>query len=338
MLRREWLVTNGLGGYASGTVAGVNTRRYHGLLVAALAPPVQRTVLVAGSVDWATYAGERYALSTQEYADGTVDPHGYRNQVGFRLDGSMPGWTFALSDALVERRVWMAYGSNTTYVRFTVVRSSGPLELELRPLVTYRDFHSLSLGYGWTPGLVQVPDGIEVRAFDGARSFQILCGGGTFTREAMWYFNFLHREEGARGLDDTSDLFVPGVFSAQLHVGQSITFVLTTEPAPDLSAEHALDAELTRQRALLVRAEATGSAPLVQQLVLAADQFLVRRGSGGRTVIAGYQLVQRLGPRHDDCLAWADVDHGSGQRSRGHPAHLRALHRSGHAAQQLPRS
>src|SRR2546427_8554681 len=91
---REWLVTNGLGGYASGTVAGVNTRRYHGLLVAALAPPVQRTVLVAGSVDGATYAGERYALSTHEYADGTVDPHGYRSLVGFRLDGTIPAWTF----------------------------------------------------------------------------------------------------------------------------------------------------------------------------------------------------------------------------------------------------
>ena len=102
-LRREWLVTNGLGGYASGTVAGVNTRRYHGLLVATLAPPVERTVLVGGTVDWAAYAGERYALSTHEYADGTVDPHGHRNLVGFRLDGTLPVWTFALSDALLER-------------------------------------------------------------------------------------------------------------------------------------------------------------------------------------------------------------------------------------------
>ena len=102
-LRREWLVTDGLGGYASGTVAGINTRRYHGLLVATLAPPVERTVLVGGTVDWAAYAGERYALSTHEYADGTVDPDGIRNLVGFRLDGTLPVWTFALSDALLER-------------------------------------------------------------------------------------------------------------------------------------------------------------------------------------------------------------------------------------------
>src|SRR5436190_20319166 len=88
-LRREWLVTNGLGGYASGTVAGVNTRRYHGLLVAALAPPVERTVLVGGTIDWAAYAGNRYPLATQEYSDGTIDPHGYLNLVGFRLDGTL---------------------------------------------------------------------------------------------------------------------------------------------------------------------------------------------------------------------------------------------------------
>src|ERR1700674_1034591 len=93
-LRREWLVTNDLGGYASGTVAGVNTRRYHGLLVAALAPPVERTVFVGGSVDWATYDGRRYPLSTHEYGDGTIDQHGYRHLLSFALDGTLPVWTF----------------------------------------------------------------------------------------------------------------------------------------------------------------------------------------------------------------------------------------------------
>src|SRR3712207_4216548 len=86
--RREWLVTNGLGGYASGTLAGINTRRYHGLLVAALTPPVARTVLVAGAVEWAIYDGRRYPLSAQEYVDGTIDPHGYRHLQSFRLEGT----------------------------------------------------------------------------------------------------------------------------------------------------------------------------------------------------------------------------------------------------------
>src|SRR5438132_10182397 len=111
-LRREWLVTNGLGGYASGTLAGVATRRYHGLLVAALAPPVERTVLVGGSIDWATYDGRRYPLSTHEYGNGTIDPHGYAHVQSFVLDGSLPVWTYAAADALVERRLWMAHGAN----------------------------------------------------------------------------------------------------------------------------------------------------------------------------------------------------------------------------------
>lgn len=120
-LRREWLVTNGLGGYASGSVAGVNTRRYHGLLVAALNPPVERTVLVAGSVDWATYDGHRYPLSTHEYGDGTIDPQGFHYIQSFALDGTIPVWTFAFGDALLEKRVWPAYGSNTTYVTYRVL-------------------------------------------------------------------------------------------------------------------------------------------------------------------------------------------------------------------------
>jgi predicted glycogen debranching enzyme len=294
-LRREWLVTNGLGGYASGTIAGPATRRYHGLLIAALAPPVERTVLVGGSLDWASYAGRRYALSTHEYADGTLDPHGYRQVVGFRLDGALPVWTFALADALLERRVWMANGSNTTYVRYTLIRASGEVELEIRPLATYRDFHSLSRGNGWAPNFVEVPEGIEVHAFEGAHPFRMLCRGAVFDREGTWYFNFLHREERARGLDDASDLFVPGAFKAALHAGQSLTLVLSAESAPDLEAEAGLDRERGRQLELLAQANAVNGSPVVQQLVLAADQFLVRRGVKGRTVIAGYHWFNDWG-------------------------------------------
>ena len=124
-LRREWLVTNGLGGYASGTIAGVNTRRYHGLLVAALAPPVERTVLVAGLVGWVSHEGQRHSLAANEYADGTIDPRGYANVEAFYLDGTLPVWTYALGEARLERRVWMAYGSNTTYVSYELLRAGG---------------------------------------------------------------------------------------------------------------------------------------------------------------------------------------------------------------------
>ena len=117
-LRREWLVTNGLGGYASATVAGVLTRSYHGLLVAALEPPVARTVLVGTSIDWASYDGARYPLSTAEFADVTISPDGYRYLESFRLEGALPDWTFAIADAVIERRLWMPYGVNATFVTY----------------------------------------------------------------------------------------------------------------------------------------------------------------------------------------------------------------------------
>ena len=107
-LRREWLVTNGLGGYASGTVAGVNTRRYHGLLVASLSPPVERTVLVAGLVERVTYLGREYELSAHEFEDGAMAGDGYRFVESFRLDGTLPVWPaiglFVAAMALVGAR------------------------------------------------------------------------------------------------------------------------------------------------------------------------------------------------------------------------------------------
>jgi predicted glycogen debranching enzyme len=139
-LRREWLVTNGLGGYASGTLAGVNTRRYPGLLVASLTPPVGRTVLVGGVVEWASYAGCRYPLATHEYGDGTLDPHGYRHVQAFALEGMLPVWSFALGDALLEKRIWMACGTSTTYVTYRMVRGSNAAELEITPLVRIATF------------------------------------------------------------------------------------------------------------------------------------------------------------------------------------------------------
>jgi glycogen debranching enzyme len=232
-VRREWLVTNGLGGYASGTVAGVATRRYHGLLVAALAPPVERTVLVGGSVEWADYDGRRYPLSTHEYGDGTIDPHGYRSIQSFALDGAIPVWTFALGDALLEKRVWMAHGANTTYVTYRLLRGSQPLDLAVSPLVSDRDFHSLGHGNGWQPDVVDCAGGIEVRAFEGAVPFRILAPGASCSSASRtWYWNFLHRQETARGLDDRSDQFLPGTLSQRLRAGEALSLILTTEDQP----------------------------------------------------------------------------------------------------------
>ena len=121
--RREWLCANGIGGFASGTIAGSLTRRYHGLLVAALEPPLGRTLLVAKADETVTYDGRSMPLTTNRWAGGAVDPSGYTAIERFALDGTTPVWTYAIADALVEKRVWMEPGANTTYVRYRAVRA-----------------------------------------------------------------------------------------------------------------------------------------------------------------------------------------------------------------------
>jgi predicted glycogen debranching enzyme len=283
-LRREWLVTNGLGGYASGTLAGINTRRYHGLLVAALNPPVERTVMVGGLLEWATYAGRRYALSTHEYGNDFVDQHGYRNLQSFALEGALPVWSFALGGALLEKRVWMAYGANTTYITYRVLRGTAPVDLEITPLINYRDFHTLSSGQGWWPRVEQEPPGAVVYAFDSARPFRLLSDGGSFTPSGIWYWDFHHRAERERGLDDRSDLYAAGAFTLSLQPDESFTLVLTTEADASLDGQRALAAARARQHELLSRANAKAADPAVQQLILAADQFIVKRNDEGGTM------------------------------------------------------
>ncbi len=275
----EWLVTNGLGGYAFGTVAGVATRVYHGLLVAALSPPVGRTMLVGALVEWATVDGARVALHAHEYADGTIDQHGYRRLSSVRLEGMRPVFTYALGDVRIEKRIWMADGANTTYVRYESVGADRPVELELTPLTAFRDHHE--------PGRETdgVPDG----------PLRVLAPGGTFTPAGRWFRGFRHREETARGLADRSDLWAIGEVRFHLRQGQAATLILTAETGAPEAPEAALARAAARDAGLVRQAGAAESSPFVRTLVLAADQFLVRRDipvgeatEPGQTVIAGY--------------------------------------------------
>src|SRR5882757_887655 len=109
-LRREWLETNGLGGFAASTLPGLNTRRYHGLLVAALRPPLERTLLVAKLDVTAIYRAQRFELATNEFVDGTVAPRGHVHLESFHLDGTLPVWTWLIDDARIEQRLWMQHG------------------------------------------------------------------------------------------------------------------------------------------------------------------------------------------------------------------------------------
>ena len=290
-LRREWLVTNGLGGFACATVAGIHTRRYHGLLMAALNPPLGRTLLVSKLEPTAHYAGETYLLACNEYRDGTVHPHGYRHLERFWREGSIPVWRFALADAWLERRVWMRHGRNTTFVRYTLSRASASLTLELEPLCTCRDYHhhGQQQHEDGEPRVETVPRGCEIHFREGAPAYRLLSDQADFQPDPDWHWQFRHRLEDERGMDAAEDLFRPGRFRAELQPGQSLTVVLSAERRPARDGGTALRKERERQQVLLRRA-GRPTEPWRRQLVLAADQFLVARQGevAGTTVIAGY--------------------------------------------------
>ena len=285
-VQREWLVTNGLGGYACGTVALANTRRYHAFLMASLSPPVERTLLVAKVDVLVEYGGRRYPLTSNEFADGTVDPRGYVEIESFAVEDGIPVWRYALADALLEQRIFMAPGANVAYLTLMLTRASGTARVELKPLLAYRPLHEH--GQGGRPFATEArAGGCTVRAFEGARPIELDAAGASFTLHDAWYWKFLHREEAARGLDALEDLYVPGEFSATLSPGEPFHFTAgAAEAAP--SATRAASALLERSKAL--RAALPARAPeWVHALATASDQFLVRRGeTGGYSLIAGY--------------------------------------------------
>jgi predicted glycogen debranching enzyme len=285
-VRREWLVTNGLGGYACGTVALANTRRYHAFLMASLAPPVERTLLVAKIEVSVEYLGHRHALTSNEFADGTVDPRGFVDIESFAVEDGIPVWRYALADALLEQRIFMAPGANVSYLTLDLKRASAAARIELKPLVAYRGLHAHEQG-GRPFGVEARAAGCTVRAFDGARPFHLNVDRGGFTAGHEWYWKFFHREEAARGLDALEDLFVPGVFRAELSLGEPLVFTASTEqpPAPSRAASALLDRSKALRAALPARVPAW-----IETLATASDQFLVRRGDavGSYSIIAGF--------------------------------------------------
>lgn len=295
---REWLVTNGLGGYASGTVSDVLTRRYHGLLVAALDPPLGRTLLLTKLETTATYGGRTYELFANRWVGQPVSPTGFRYIQHFRLEGTTPVWTYALADALLEKRIWMQAGANTTYVLYSYRRGSLPLALNVRALVNYRN-HGDTVRTRPPMEVAPTKDGLRVQAFDGATPFYILSSTAEARSEHTWYADFFLGVEAYRGLDAIDQNLCAGAFDMVLRPSQSLTLVASTDPAPGLhghdryTLRQEYEQELLQQSAGLTHRVASPEAPAwVQHLVLAADQFVVRRrlpdGDQGDSIIAGY--------------------------------------------------
>ena len=301
---REWLCANGVGSFASGTVAGALTRRYHGLLVAALQPPLGRHLMVAKIEEVVGYLGESFELGTNRWASGAIAPEGHRFLEAFQLEAMTPGWTFACADALIEKRVWMEEGKSTTYVRYQVLRGSGIVELTLKCMVNCRDFHATTRDLSHAMSVAVVPDGLAVTALMGVATLRLLSAGARAEPAQEWYRGYYLAREDERGLDHLDDHFHAGTFRAGLEAGRSLTLVCSIEPDPSPDGEAGWErregvVRTLRQRWNRARATPAPPPEWIDQLVLAADQFIVRRSvpevPAARSIIAGYPWFAEWG-------------------------------------------
>ncbi len=308
LLTREWLVTNGLGGYASGTLAGVITRRYHGLLIAGLAAPLGRLVMVSQLGERVRLpSGHVHWLSGEERKGGTLYVEGANRLREFRLEAGLPVWVYEVDGYTLEKRLLLPRFQNTVLVSYTLVTGVGTVRLNLRPLLHARP-HEEAVDFPLpdTPSLVARDHLIEVsfRPTIPSLRMQLADSRGAFTLDALTIQHLRYRLEESRGYQATGDAWSPGYFRVDLTEGQCVTLMASTESLETMTAmtpNAARGAELERRRRLLLSADPVLADHATAELVLAADQFVISpagrvedaararaAGDEARTVIAGY--------------------------------------------------
>lgn len=288
---REWLETDGLGGYAMGTADGVRTRRYHALLVTATKPPSARMVLVADLEVHVETASGRHALSSHEYHGDATWPDG-SSHVAERRFTPWPRWEFALEDATrVSMEAWMVPGAPCVMLRWRRVGGEGPAKLLVRPLLSGRDHHSLHHQNDAFRFDADVSgERVTWRPYEGVPSI-VAIASGTYRHEPDWYRAFLYAEEAARGLDCEEDLASPGVFELDLERGDAVlAFAADGVGLDGAVGAVGVDAATLVSGAADSEARRRGAFP--SELVRAADAYLVARatssGAPARTIVAGY--------------------------------------------------
>jgi len=282
MKQQEWLEPDGLGGFASGTVAGIRTRRYHALLLAATEPPAGRVVLVNGFDASVETANGVFALSSQLYPPGVVHPDGSRRIVEFTRE-PWPKWLFALEDGTkVEQEIFTLHGAAMVALSWRPVSAPGTASLSVRPFFSGRDYHSL---HHENPAFRFQPD-IEGRRavwhpYAGIPAI-VALHNGIYRHASDWYRNFVYEQERERGLDFTEDLAAPGTFTFDLGAGEA-ALILAAQGFADVPAGKTASELLADLRA----AESARRKSFVAPLDRAADAYLVKRGKG-KTIVAGY--------------------------------------------------
>ena len=288
-LRREWLETNGIGGFASATINGCNTRRYHGLLVAATKPPVGRLVVLSKLEETLVINGGGFELSTNSYP-GAIHPQGFHFLKQFRLD-PFPVFTFEVDGTIIEKTVFMVAGENTTVIEYRLLNGA-EAELELRPLVAFRDYHSLTHENGAINANVESRDGVlTLSPYQGLPDLHLGNNATQVQNTGDWYRSFQYEAERERGLDYTEDLFNPCVLHFELSSGPAIVIASTERREASLAGGFR-EAEVQRRAANLLRAPVNDA--FVKLLTSATDSYIVSRGNQ-KSVIAGYHWFSDWG-------------------------------------------
>ncbi len=300
---REWLETNGIGGFACGTLAGANTRRYHALLTPAMNPPLGRITTVSKFEEIVTIDGEVFELSANQFADG-VYPQGFKYLKNFRLD-PFPVWTFEIKGIEIEKKIFMIDGENSTVCSWSVqspkskVQSSeseilnqesqianrkSQISLSLKPLLAFCDYHHLQHeDANFDLHYETAFNTISVKPYPSMPAIYFNHNAQTIENTDFWYRGFEYAIEKERGFDFNEDLFQP--FALDFDLREPAVVILSTELRNYADAQKFESAEIARREKLIETANATDD--FTRQLVLAADQFIVKRGDG-KTVIAGY--------------------------------------------------
>ncbi len=308
LLSREWLVTNGLGGYAAGTLAGVLTRRYHGVLIAALPAPLGRLVMVSQVAERVRLPGNRvYWLSGEERKDGALYVEGANRLREFRLEAGLPVWTYEIEGFVLEKRLLLPRFQNTVLLTYTLLAGEGLVRLGIRPLLNARP-HEASVDHPLPehPTTVARDRQLEVQFSSEIPPLRLHLAGshGAFTFEPQTVQHLYYRNEESRGYQAIGDAWTPGYFRMDLSAGGTATVIASTEGVEVMNAlapEEARAAEHERRRRLLRWADPVVSDQATAELVLAADEFVITpagrvedaararaAGDEARTIIAGY--------------------------------------------------
>jgi predicted glycogen debranching enzyme len=335
LLTREWLVTNGIGGYASGTIGGVPTRRYHALLVAALSAPYGRRVMLNHLSENVIFPdGRSVNLGSEERVHFGLNIPVIDYLKEFRLENGIPIWKFQIEDIIIERSILLPYTQNTVHITYKLLAGEGPIRIELRPSIHFRPHESPVSDESHEYTLTIVKNQFDISTGTDLPPLKLIFYGDktAFTSEGDHRREIFYRTEDSRGYDSRGLLWTPGYFRAIIAPGKNATLVASTEQWESILAlkpDLAYELECQRRNELLNAAEKNVNNDISAELVLAADQYIITpagriedavriyaSGQKLRSVIAGYHWFTDWG--RDSMISLEGLTLSTGREREAH--------------------